>query len=58
MDPITNDGFCKLKKFNVYYHGVYTCVFNLNNDKREKNNFETLIKTGDGKNLKTILKKN
>ena len=34
---------------------LYT-IFNLNNDKREKNNFETLIKTGDGKNLEKILK--
>ena len=59
-DPITNAGFCGL---NVYPHSDTTAddvvcnnVFNLNNDKCEKNNFETLKKPGDDKNLEKILK--
>ena len=31
-------------------------AFNLNNDRLTKNNFETLIKTGDGKSLEKISK--
>ena len=59
-DPITNAGFFGV---NVYHHSDTTAddvvcnnVFNLNNDKCEKNNFETLKKSGDDKNLKKILK--
>ena len=61
-DPITNTDFCEAKSENAYYctdttedDVVYSGVFSLNN-KREKNNFETLIKTGDGKNLEKIIK--
>ena len=63
---ITNAGFYELKRSSngansVYYHiaeddGVYNVVFNLNSDKRKKNTFETVIKTGNGKTLEKILK--
>ena len=52
-DPNTNAGLCESKKLNAAYYHTDTTedddVFNLNND-------ETLIKTGDGKKLKKILK--
>ena len=39
MDPITNEGFCEITKFNVCYHshaaeddGALLILFNLNND--------------------------
>ena len=46
-DSITNAGFCEAKSENVYYHTntteddvIYNGVFNLNNDKRDKNNLK------------------